>query len=94
MGDSRTCGQHGQAGREEAGKQIGTGLCQAEVKMYPEDNGKAVEGFSRRGVWERDAFSSGSFFPFVPKSSVHIQDLAPPGAQEGVAAADVTDAAF
>lgn len=60
MEDSRTCGQDGQTGRAEAGRQIGTGLCQTEVKMYPENNGKALEGFSGEECGK--ALS----FPFVP----------------------------
>lgn len=40
------------------------GLCQAEVKMHPEDKGEAVEGFS--GEVGRDVFPSGSFSPFCP----------------------------
>lgn len=35
MGHSRTCKQDGQTGREEAGRQTGTSLCQAEeVKVH------------------------------------------------------------
>lgn len=78
MGDSRTCGQDGQTGREEAGRQIGTGLCQAEVKMHPEDNGKALEGFSGEGCGKEMSSPRALPFPFVPKSSVYIQDLALP----------------
>lgn len=62
MEDSRTCGQDGQTGREEAGRQIGTGLCQAEcTQRTMEKQWRVLVGGG--GV----VFPSGSFFPFGPE---------------------------
>lgn len=74
MGHSRTCKQDGQTGREEAGRQTGTSLCQAEeVKVHTVTMEKQ---WGVGGGQSEMSFPLALSFSVIPKLRVCCQDLA------------------